>query len=69
MEGGKLTLEILQEQMPYMGFDDAAELLKWFLTGSSPFIIVMISQDDNNENYFMANISREFAEEMLNGDR
>ena len=71
-DGGKLTLEILEQQFPYMGFDTAREYLEWFIDTGNDFNQLWMKLDDGN--WFIATITPEVAEHLLkegedNGDR
>jgi hypothetical protein len=62
-DGGELTLEILQHQFPYMGFEDPIDFLEWFLKGDSEIAQLWIKQDDGN--YFLATVTPEVAEKLI----
>ena len=66
-DGGKLTLDILQQQFPYMGFDTAKEYLRWFLNTGSARAELWVKLD--NGNWFIATITPEVAEHLLKEER
>lgn len=64
MEGGKITLEILDSKFPYMGFETAVEFLEWWLSANEPkYGQMYIKQDDGN--YFVVTMTPDVARKLL----